>query len=241
MGLQVTGQAQPGILLASQKSGSGAAFPTGWNTEPLVSELLPRFSHLTQAGVVFSTGMQLTSINAATFTTADALSGTLATAATSTPIVALYNPLSNNNVNCHVLQAQMSVVVTALTATGCGGFVWVVYQGQNAITVGSQATPVSHKTLLAAGSNCKGLSGLALTGLTTTGVYLETSQLNGGNVINVTETSVLGMVPLVSSMAVELIDGAIVVPPGGILGLFCSTTPVAHSATASMLWAELPV
>jgi hypothetical protein len=40
---------------------------------------------------------------------------------------------------------------------------------------------------------------------------------------------------------IDNIDGAIVVPPGGVLALLATGTPVAVSAASSLLWEELPV
>jgi len=71
MALQVTGQAQGIVLSASQKSGAPAALSTGWHNELLLSELLPRYAALVQAGVVFSganTAAQALSVNSTTFT-----------------------------------------------------------------------------------------------------------------------------------------------------------------------------
>lgn len=240
MALPITGQAQPGIPQFAQKAGAPAAVPTGWSTELLLSEILPRFSHLTQAGVVYSTGMQLTSINAATFTAATGLSATLGTAATATPIVGIWNPLANANVNCHVLFADLQAVITALAQTGIGGLVWAVFQGQNAISVAGQAVPVNRKTLTASGSNVKGLSGLALTGLSSIGLLLQASALSGGALLNVTNTQTPAGFATAATPGVEQFDGSVIVPPGGILALFCGSTPVAHSAAASITWAELP-
>ncbi len=206
-----------------------------------VSELHGRFYEQTFRGNVYSTGMQLTSISNATFTTATALSATLGTAATATPIIGMWNPTTATN--AVILQATIAVVLTALQATGCGGFVWAVYTGNTAggITVASQALPVNRKTLLASGSSMKGLSGLALTGLASVGTFMAASSLGGGALYN---ASLLGtaagfMTP--SSQFTENIDGSIIVPPGGILGLFCATTPVAHSAAGSLMWEEVPV
>ena len=237
--IQITGQALPGIFSSAQKAGPGAAIPTGWNTEPLESDLLPHFSHLTQAGVVYSAGMQLNSISNATFTTADGLSSTLATAATATPIIGLWNPL-NSGVNAHVLGAVLAAVITAATATGCGGFIWAVFSNQGALTAANQQIPVNRKTFTQSGSQCKGVSGIALTGLTQTGFFLATSGLNGGAAANFSEVgTAVGFIPS-AEPGFELLDGSIIVPPGGVLALFCSTTPVAHSAAGSITWAELP-
>lgn len=205
-----------------------------------------RFQEAVMRGNVYSTGMQLTSISAATFTLANSLSATLATAAASTPIVGFWNP-PYNQVNCVVWHAMAGIVITALQATGCGGFGWAVFPGQVNITVASQAIPVNNRTLLAAGSNVRGLSGLALTGLVATqgsaatGSFLRASSLNGGS--NQTDAflqTAVGALPSATS-AVENIDGAIIIPPGGIIALYCSTTPVAHSAITGITWEEVPL
>jgi hypothetical protein len=207
--------------------------------EGIVSELNGRFFEQTYRGNMYSTGMQLTSISNATFTTADALSGTLATAATATPVVGIWNPMTST-INAAVLQATLGVVTTALTATGCGGFVWAVFTGNSAITVASQATPVNRRTLAPNGSQVKGLSGLALTGLVATGNFLAASSLGGGSVYNVSELATAAGFHTQQVSYTENIDGSIIVPPGGILGLFCSTTPVAQSAVSSITWEEVP-
>ena len=232
---------QVGPQAASAADGTNTSARAGRQQDLIASDLHGRFYEQTFRGNVFSTGMQLTSISNATFTTATGLSGTLGTAATATPIVGMWNPTTSTN--AVILQANLSVVITALQATGCGGFAWAVFTGNTAggITVGSQAVPVNRKTLLAAGSSMKGLSGLALTGLASVGSFLAASSLGGGALYN---ASLLGtaagfMTPQVSF--VENLDGSIIVPPGGVLALFCATTPVAHSAAASLIWEEVPV
>ena len=218
--------------------GNQAQARGGKGGDTIVSELHGRFYEQTYRGNVYSTGIQLTSISNATFTTATGLSGTLATAATATPVVGIWTP-ATATVNAVILQANLAVIITALQETGCGGFVWAVFSNQAAITVASQATPINHKTLTASGSQVKGLSGLALTGLTSVGSYLTTSAMNGGAASNLaTLQTAAGLAPTASS-DVENFDGSIIVPPGGILALFCSSTPVAHSALASLTWEEV--
>lgn len=228
-----------GLFTAAQKGGTRRYLPSGWQNEPVFSELLPRTSRLNELGAIYSTGMQLTSISNATFTTATALSATQATAATATPIVGLWNK-PTSGMNAHISKLSMQVVITALQATGCGGFVWVGYPGLNTITVASQAVPVSRKTYLAQGSQCAGLSGLALTGLSNLGVYLGVSGVNGGAMLNLSNLQTAVGLDTAGPPAFEQVDGDLIVPPGAVLGLFCSTTPVAHSAAASLTWAELP-
>ena len=40
---------------------------------------------------------------------------------------------------------------------------------------------------------------------------------------------------------IEQIDGAVIVPPGGVLALLATATGVAHSAVSSLLWEEVPL
>lgn len=223
-----------------KQTGQNITLGVGEYSDALISDLMARFYELNYRGQLFSTGMQLTSISAATFTAGDLLSATLATAATGTPIVGLWNPASST-VNAVILQAQLAVVETALTATGPGGYGWAVFSGQAAITVSGQAVPVNRKNFAASGSQCKGLSGLALTGLSSIGAYLAASALCGGSVYNVSEAATAAGFHTQQTSGVENIDGSIIVPPGGILALFCATTPVAHSAASSLIWAEVPV
>lgn len=232
-----TPQRLGGNVIRAQASYVGAAY---------TADASARFQEAVMRGNVYTTGMQLTSISSATFTFADALSATLATAATATPIVGIFNPPSNP-VNCSILRATLGVVITALQATGCGSFGWAVFPGQSNISVASQAIPINNKTLLPTGSNVRGLSGLALTGLiatqgtAATGQFLGASSLNGGS--NQTDAflqTAVGALPSATS-CIEQVDGLIIVPPGGILGLFCSTTPVAHSAISGLTWEEVPV
>jgi hypothetical protein len=209
--------------------------------EVLVSDLQGRFYEATYRGQMFSSGMTTTSINAATFTTADANSATLATAATATPIIGIYNPLISG-VNAVILQATLSVTLTTLTtAVGPGGLVWIAYTGNNAITTGT--APFNRKTLTQAGSQCKGLAGLALTGLASIQTsVLCASGLGGGQIYNVAETATAaGFMTQMQSQNTENFDGSLIISPGGILGLFATTTPVGHSAASSLLWAEFPV
>lgn len=235
---------QVGPQVAASSDGTNPLFRQGRQQDVIVSELHGRFYEQTFRGNVYSTGMQLTSISNATFTTATGLSGTLGTAATATPIVGFWNPSSvASGFNAVVLQASLGVVVTNATSTGCGGFIWAVFAGNTAggISVGSQATPVNRKTLLASGSQMKGLSGLALTGLAATGLFLSASSLGGGSAVNFSFVGTAVGDVTIGSQFTENIDGSIIVPPGGVLALFCSTTPVAHSAVSSVTWEEVPV
>ena len=89
----------------------------GRQGEQLTSELHGRFYEQTYRGNVFCGGGDtLTSISAATFSIAT-------TGATATPVLGLWNPLSNS-VNLVLLQAALSTILTALQETGSGPYVW---------------------------------------------------------------------------------------------------------------------
>ena len=113
-----------------------------------------------------------------------------------------------------------------------------VSTGNNAISTG--ANPLNRLTLAASGSVAKNMSGVALTGLTNNLVVYGTSGLQGGanNNVSVLQTQV-GLVPS-AFVAVDDIEGTIIVPPGAVLALLCSSTPVAISAASDLSWEEVP-
>lgn len=203
----------------------------------VVSELHGRFFEQTYRGNVFAAPLTLTAINAATFTSAT-------TGATATPILGIYNPL-NSGVNLSILQAKLSAILTALTATGGAPFVWMGSAGNNAVSTGT--APLNAKTLASTsggvngtGSQAKNVSGLALTGLTNVLALLEGSSLSGGVPMNVSQIYTVAGIPW-HVASIENIDGSLIVPPGGVLALMATTTPVAHSAVGSLVYEEVPI
>lgn len=197
-----------------------------------VSELNARFYQLTYQSKVFTGGMVLTGINNATFTTATV-------GATATPVIGVWNP-STSTVNLIILQAVLGVTITAATATGAGPFAWMASTGNTATPTGS--TPLNRKTFAASGSQAKFYAGTALTGLTTNLAILCGSALNGGSAEGYSFVSTaVGAQSSSASGSVENFDGSLIVPPGGVIGLFAAATPVAHSATSGIVWAELPL
>lgn len=193
-----------------------------------------RFMDATLAGRVFSTGpAAAVSISNVTFTLAT-------TGATATPIIGVWNP-STNLVNLVIWQAMLAVYMTSPTAmVGPGGFVWMVATGQVA-NLTLAIPPYNRRTLVATGSNAKGLTGVALTGLTATLATMCASALNGGSneTAAFTETAVGARSSNMTS--VENIDGSIIVPPGCVLALMASVTPVVHTALSGLVWEEVPI
>jgi hypothetical protein len=227
---------KPGVVVA--QDGTYPELRGGRTGELLSSDAHARFQEATYRGNVYAGGMQLTSIANATFTTATSLSATLATAATATPIVGIWNP-STSLVNAVILQAVVETIITALQVTGTGGYVWCAFIGQVA-SISTGLSPINRKTFVSTGSQVKNLAGVALTGLQNTGSFLSASGL-GSPALNLsTLQTAAGLMPS-NGPAIDNIDGSIIVPPGGILGLFAATTPVAISCATSLLWEEIPL
>lgn len=220
----------PGETIVADGAPTQAPARTGRLNELILSQLRGRWYEQNFRGRIFSGGMTLTSINNATFTTA-----TLG--ATGTPIAGIWNPI-NSGVNAEMLLAILNVSITAATATGCGGFGWY-YSTGNAAQPATGAKGLSG--YLGATGKVQNMAGVALTGLTNNLTLLRPSGLFGGLIKNISsvETAVGQNIGQTGSPE-EHLGGSIIVPPGGILALLCGTTPVAHSAWAGMLWAEVP-
>jgi hypothetical protein len=211
--------------------GAEAKLRQGRSAEQIVQELHGRFYEQTKRGNVFSDGFGLTAINNATYTTA-----TLGP--TVTPIAGLYNP-NNSGVDCVILEASLSLVMTALAATGPGGFAWAASVGNAAVSTGNE--PLNRYALTLGGSKARGLCNVAPTGLTNNLVVRFGSALFGGSAENVSFTATAVAMQTQALGAKELFDGSLIVPPGGVLALLATTTPAAHSAVSALVWEEVPV
>ncbi len=204
----------------------------GRNAEQITQDLHGRFYEQNFRGNLYCDGMGLTSISNTTFTT-----NTLG--ATCTPITGLWNP-STNTVNLVVLTATLGIVITNATSTGGGPFVWALSVGNTAISTGT--APLNRKSLANSGSIAKGMSGVACTGQTNALVVKFGSALGGGSAVNFSFVgTAAGEVTAAAGFAEEHFDGGLIVPPGGLLALLATTTPVAHSAVSSIVWEEVAV
>lgn len=225
---------------AGKQFGQNLTVGFGEFNDLLVTELQARFYQQAIRANVYSAGMQITSISAVTFSSADGL-GTLTNAALSTPIVGIWNP-SNSGVNAVVLQANVPMTFTSLTtAIGPGPLVWAGFSGQTANITTATKTAVNRKTFASpGGAQCQNVSGLALTGLQNIGSYLGASAIPAPSTLDISNTmTASGFYPS-TAPAVENVDGSIIVQPGGILALYASVTPAALSAASSLLWYEVP-
>lgn len=211
-------------------SGTAAPFRSDITGAQIISDAHGRFQEAALRGSLFSVGMTLTSISNVTFTT-----GTLG--ATCTPIIGVWNP-TNSGKNLVILQARLQIVNTAATTTGPGSFQWATAVNQSAISTG--ITPLSRLSLTASGSVAKGFANTALTGLSGNLAVQEAAGL-GGMLPNYSFVQTAAGTVATTVANIDNIDGAIIVPPGGVIALLGATTPVAVSAASSILWEELPI
>jgi len=199
--------------------------------ELVASQLRGRWYEHNIRSRLFSGGMALTSISAATFSSA-----TLG--ATATPIAGVWNPITSG-VNAEIELAQLSVIITALQQTGPGGFGWYYSSGNTAKP--STGTPGVSRYTGNAAAKCQNMAGVALTGLSNNLTFFAASALIGGSASNLsTLQTAAGLQPTQAGVSEEHIDGSIIVTPGCVLALLSTGTPVAHSALAGLLWAEVP-
>lgn len=230
MPLPISGQVGPSALNAGD--GSNIEVRQGKTGEIVVQKLHGSFYEQNARGNVYSDGIAtVVAITAATYNIA-----TLG--ATATPIAGLWNP-STSGVNAVLLAATLNTIKTALQNTGCGPFFWAASVGNTGITTGS--VPLNRKTLAKSGSVCKGMSNVALTGLTNNLVVMGASALTGGS------SSLAAFLETQAGMATwacasrELFDGEWIVPPGGVVALLAGSAPVAVSATSMLVWEEVPI
>lgn len=228
----IQGQVGPSSV-QSAAPGTNPTMRMGQLGDVIVSELHGRFYEQAYRGALFSGGISsLTSISNATFTSAT-------TGATATPILGIHNPVGST-VNCVVLQANLAVTLTALQATGAGGYVWMT--GQNtALTISGVAAGFNRRTFTTSGGQGQYFTGSAITNFTGTLVSRFGSSLGGGAHYNASLLgTAVGFMPQLQGFT-ENLDGSIIVPPGYVLALMATTTPVAHSAVSNILWEEVPL
>ena len=222
---------QPGNV--SLAPGSFPVLRAGQLADLIISELHGRFYEGNYRGNRFTGGAALQAVNNATYTVAT-------TGVTATPIIGLWNP-STSPVNAVIDQANLALAVTALQATGTGPLEWMYSLGNSSLTSGSLITPINCKTLTATGSQVKVLAGgAACTAMTGTLAFLRASILGNSPLpVSFLQTQVGGLPSIPGST--ENFDGNLIVPPGGVLALMATGTPVAISALASLIWEEVPL
>lgn len=210
-------------------TGSPVPFTASFDGAQRVADAHPRFAQAAIEGRLYSIGCGATALSATTITLT----------ATSTPILAVWNPPTNDK-NLIIAQCSLQVYINTLTTpVGSGPFVWASSAGNTALTLGT--APFNRKTMALAGSSAKGYGGgLALTGLTTTPLvvfsgahFQNTTIITHGTVTAVTTQSSVG--------GVQNFDGNLIVPPGVILALYNTTSTTTCSVAGELLWEEVPI
>ena len=201
--------------------------------DTLVSEYQARFYEANYRGQLFSIGCPLTALTSATATAAQL-------SAASQLIVGVWNPPTSGK-NAVILQAMLMDELNNVTGVALADFVWVGSVGNTAnLTAG--LSPLNRSTLASSGSSMKAftLSTASLcTGLTNTLVILEPGDFATPSSMVTTSVTAATLIPGVPS--VQNVDGSLIVPPGGILGIMNQISVTTHSVAARLLWAEVAV
>jgi hypothetical protein len=206
----------------------GPGFRLGKTGEQVVGDLHGRFYEQASRGNLYSIGSGATALSATTITLT----------ATSTPIVGVWNP-STSTVNLVILQCAAQVYINTLTTpVGCGPLVFASSVGNTAISTGS--SPFNRKTMASTGSQAKGFpGGVALTGLTNNLVVFDAADI--ANTTIITHGTVTAVTTQSSVGGVHNFDGSLIVPPGGVLALYNTTSTTTCSVASRLLWEEVPV
>lgn len=213
-----------------QNNQDGAQPPAraGRQGDLIISDLHGRFYEQTVRGNVYTYGTS----NFALSSTSAIVTGLTASA---TPIVAVWNP-QTSPVNLVILQAIINTTTIQNSAVSPGGFMWLYSTMNSAITTGT--APINCKNLNAVGSYAKAFSGAAtaLTGMTNSLAVLRSTALNS---INGPGPATAISQPVQNGL--ELVDGSIIVPPGGVIAIMNQVSTTTVSVSAGLVWEEVPV
>lgn len=224
MAIQISGDVGPQL----GADGTGLPMRQGRQGDVIVSELHGRFYEQVLRGNTYSIGSGATALSANTITLT----------ATSTPIVGVWNP-STSTVNLVILQCAAQVYINTLTTpVGSGPLVLASSIGNTVITTGS--APFNRKTLASTGSQAKGFpGGVALTGLTNNLVVFDAADI--ANTTIITHGTVTAVTGQSSVGGVHNFDGSLIVPPGGVLALYNTTSTTTCSVASRLMWEEVPI
>lgn len=198
----------------------------GRQGDGIVSQLHGRLYEQTYRGALFSNGhLGLVPLSANTITLG----------ATTTPILGVYNP-PGSGVNAVILLASLNSGINNTASVGPGAFVWATSTGNANLSLGT--TPFA-RLIGGAVSKCKGLTGIALTGLTNNLVVQEASDFPSPTVITTTIVPTTVVTPMVDNL--QIFDGSLILPPGGVLALLNTVSTTTVSVYGRLKWEEVPV
>lgn len=207
-------------------TGSAPPFTASITGSQRTNDAHSRFFDAAYGGRLFTFGISNTALVAA---------NAIATGLTATaqPVVGIWNPPTSGK-TLSVLQLVLPTTTIANTAVSPGGYAWVYSVLNGAISTGS--SPISCSTLVANGSVAKAFAiSTALTGLTNNLAFLRAAGIPTINAAGPATAihQALGNI-------VENVDGGILVPPGGFVGVMGQVSTTTVSASPSLLWEELP-
>jgi hypothetical protein len=225
MPIQVSGQVGPQFL----SDGTGLQpLRQGKTGELVVQELHGRFYEQAMRGGLFGFGLSNTALVAA---------NAIATGLTATaqPVIGVWNPFTSL-VNLVLLQAVIVTTTIGNTAVAPGGYMWVYSMGNAAISTGSN--PINQKTLQSpGGAMAKAFAvSTALTGLTNNLVALRAAAITP----SLNAAGAATAVSLAMGQIRDDVDGAIIVPPGAVVGIMNQVSTVTMNVSVSLLWEEVP-
>ena len=228
MALLVQGQVGP----TTNADGSSQLLRLGRAGDAIITALHGRFYEQNYRGNVFSIGNNAVALSANTITLT----------ATSTPILGVWNP-PTSTVNIVLLKASLTYYANTLTTPAAPGpFAWASSVGNTAISTG--LAPYNRKTMQAAGSQAKAFAGAtALTGLTNNltifdGADFPSPGILAYGIITPSTTSATGTQ---GQAGITEFEGALMVPPGGVLSLVNTTSTTTFSVSGKIIWEEVPL
>ncbi|CAB4170117.1 hypothetical protein UFOVP1528_36 [uncultured Caudovirales phage] len=223
-------QGQVGIQSNADGTSPVQGFRQGKQGDMIVSELHGSFYEQTVRGNVYSIGCNLTALSAAT----------ILLTASGQPIVGVWNP-STSGVNVVIMSCTLVAAINNVTSVAPGAYILAASVGNNA-TLTASLNPFNRKTLASTGSAVKAFSlstASLMTGLTNNLAFFCAPEFPTASAL--LTTTVSAATPTPSVVGVEQFDGNLIVPPGGVLGLFNTVSSTTHSVAAHMIWEEVPV
>jgi hypothetical protein len=208
-------------------TGTQPAVRLGQLGEVIKSDLHGRFYEQNYRGNLYTFGLSNTAAVAA---------NAIATGLTATaqPLIGIYNPI-NSPVNLVLLQTTIVTSTIANTAVSPGGFMYVYSIGNASVSTGS--APINCKTFSVSSSFAKAFAvSTALTGLTNNLAVLRACGIAPFNAAGAATA-----VSLLQGITTDNVDGSIIVPPGGVVGVMAQVSSTTYSVSVGALWEEVPV
>jgi len=226
MRVECAGQVGPAVL---SDGVSTQPFRQGKTGEIIIQHLHGRFYEQVFRGNVYSIGCGLTALSAAT----------VLLTASGQPIVGVWNP-PTSAFNLVMLQASLRAGLNNVTSVAPGDYIWAA--SLNNLSLSAGLNPVNRKTLASTGSAAKAFAlstASLLTGLTNSLTFLEGSDFNTASAL--LTTTVAAATPTPSVNGIHNFDGSLIVPPGGVFGLFNTISSTTHSVAGRLMWEEIPI